>query len=69
MKGLGFESWQEWGENFLLQGQLSVLTLISVSVLPPCYCIVYVKDPSHFAKSADGRLQLNTHAPDICSFV
>ena len=24
-------------ENFLLQGRLSVLTLISVSVPPPCY--------------------------------
>ena len=24
------------GESFLLQGQLSVLTLISVSVPPPC---------------------------------
>ena len=24
-------------ENFLLQGQLSVLTLISVFVPPPCY--------------------------------
>ena len=28
---------QERQENFLLQGQLSVLTLISVSVPPPCY--------------------------------
>ena len=33
----GFESWQERRENFLLRGQLSVLTLISVSVPPPCY--------------------------------
>ena len=31
----GFESMQELQENFLLQGQLSVLTLISVSVPPP----------------------------------
>ena len=36
--GHGFESWQEQRDNFLLQGQLSVLTLISVSVPPPCYC-------------------------------
>ena len=28
---------KERRENFLLQGQLSVLTLISVSVPPPCY--------------------------------
>ena len=31
----GFESWHELRENFLLQGQLSVLTLVSVSVPPP----------------------------------
>ena len=36
-KGRGFESRQERRKNFLLQGQLSVLTLISVSVPPPCY--------------------------------
>ena len=34
-KRRGFESWHELRENFLLQGQLSVLTLISVSVPPP----------------------------------
>ena len=28
----------------------------------------YVKDPGHSAKSAGGRLQLNTHAPYICDF-
>ena len=33
-KGPGFKSRQERRENFLLQGQLSVLTLISVSVPP-----------------------------------
>ena len=36
LKGRGFESLQEWWEDILLQGQLSVLTLISVSVPPPC---------------------------------
>ena len=36
-KGHRFESLQERRENFLLQGRLSVLTLISVSVPPPCY--------------------------------
>ena len=35
LKGCGFESLQERRENFLLQGQLCVLTLISVSVPPP----------------------------------
>ena len=37
LKGHGFESLLERRENFLLQGRLSVLTLISVSVPPPCY--------------------------------
>ena len=37
LKGRGFESLLERRENFLLHGQLSVLTLISVSVPPPCY--------------------------------
>ena len=34
LKGRGFESLQERRENFLLQGRISVLTLISVSVPP-----------------------------------
>ena len=38
LKGCGFESLQEQRENFILQGQLSVLTLISVSVPPLRYC-------------------------------
>ena len=37
LKGRGFESLLERRENFLLRGRLSVLTLISVSVPPPCY--------------------------------
>jgi len=37
LKGRGFESLLEWRENFLLQGRLSVLTLISVSIPPLCY--------------------------------
>ena len=34
LKGCGFESLHGWRENFLLQGQLSVLTLVWVSVHP-----------------------------------
>ena len=37
LKSRWFESWQEGWENFFLQGQLSVLTLILVSVQPWCY--------------------------------
>ena len=36
-KGRGFKSLLERRENFLLRGRLSVLTLTSVSVPPPCY--------------------------------
>ena len=50
--------------SLLFQGQISLLTLISVSVPPPWH----VKDPGHSAKSSDGRLQINTHAPYICGF-
>ena len=37
-KGRGFESLQERWEDFLLQGQLSVVTLVSVSFPPLCFC-------------------------------
>ena len=37
-KGRGFESRPVPREYFLLQGQLFVLALISVSVPPQCYC-------------------------------
>ena len=37
-KGLRFKSQQEWQENLLLQGQLSVPNLIPVTVPPPWYC-------------------------------
>ena len=28
----------------------------------------HVKDPGHSAKSAGGRLPLNTHTPSLCGF-
>ena len=37
LKSRGLETLLGQRENFLLQGRLSVLTLISVSVPPPCY--------------------------------
>ena len=44
--------------------RVSILcSLISVSVPPLCYS---VKDHGHSAKSADDRLQLNTHARYAC---
>ena len=36
----------------------------STAVLPQ----QHVHDPSHSAKSAGGRLQLNTHTPYVCGF-
>ena len=63
-KGRGFEFRQERRENFLLQGQLSVLTYIGIRSTP----VYHVKDPGHSAKSVGGRLQLNMHAPYTCGF-
>ena len=40
------------------------LGICSTPVLPQ----QHVKDPSHSAKSAGGRLQLNTHTPYVCGF-
>ena len=61
--GCGFESGQERRENFLLQSQLCVLTLIRCPfrhlVLPQWH----VKDPVHSAKCTGGWLHLNTHTP------
>ena len=54
-KGLGFESRQERRENFLLQGQLSVLTLISVPV-PPRVTAVARKKSRSFSQKC--RLQV-----------
>ena len=48
-------------ENLILQIQLFVLSLVSVSI-PPVIAVA-CKRPLSFAKNAGGRLQLNTHAP------
>ena len=50
LKGPGFESWQEQQENFLLQGQLSVLTLISVSVPPHVSAVAHKRSRSFCQK-------------------
>ena len=55
VKGHGFESLQEWHENILLLGQLSVLTLMLQQQ--------HVKDTGHSATSVGSRFQLNMHAP------
>ena len=50
------------GEFFFIRGQISVLTYFGTRAAP-VFLQQHVKDPGHFAKSAGGRLQLNTHAP------
>ena len=50
--------------EFSSQGQLFVLThfgISSTSLLPQ----QHANDPGHSAKSAGGKLQLNTHAPYV----
>ena len=37
-------------------------------IFDPRVTAIDVKDPGHSAKSAGGRLQLNTHAPYVCGF-
>ena len=50
LKGRGFKSLLERRENFLLQGRLSVLTLISVSVPPPVTTVARKKSRSFCQK-------------------
>ena len=49
-KGPGFKSPHEWWENFVLQGQLSVLILISVSIPPHVTTVAYKKSQSFHQK-------------------
>ena len=54
-----------FSSSFLVQYQLSVPTLISISVPLPVLPQQHAKDPGHFVKSTGGMLQLNTHAPCV----
>ena len=60
LKGPGFESLQERLENFLPQGLLFRYTFHSR--------VARKKGPGHSARSAGGRLHLDTHAHDACGF-
>ena len=59
LKGHGFKSLQERRENFPLQGQLSVLTLISVSV-PPHVTAVSRKRSSSFCQKCRWQVTAKT---------
>ena len=68
--GTGIAKWYSGGlviersQVHFLQGQLSVMTLISVSVHPS----FYRKISRPFGKCAGCWLQLNTQVPDVCCF-
>ena len=65
LKGRGFESLQERREIFFSR----VNFLCWLSFLYPFHPrVTGVKDHGHSAKSAGGRLQLNTHTPYVCGF-
>ena len=61
-KGCKFKSRQELWENFFSGANFVCWLLFGVCSIPvlPRW---HVKDPCHSAKSAGGRLQLNTHTP------
>ena len=68
LKGPGLESRQEAAGEVSSPGLTfcadAYFGIRSTTVLPQ----QHVKDPGHSAKSAGGRLQLNTHTPYLCGF-
>ena len=68
LKGRGFESLQERRENFLLQGLLSVLTLLSVSVPPPCYRSAARKRSRSFCQKCRWQVTVK-HAYTLCMWI
>ena len=68
-KGLRYESLQEWWDNCLLQGQLSVLTLVSVSIPHPSYRSGTPQLPVILPKvQVVDYSQTHMHATYICGF-
>ena len=62
LKDCEFKSRQEWRENFLLQSQLCVLTLIRCPFHPLVTAVAH-KRPQSFCQKCCGRLHLNVHTP------
>ena len=54
--------------NCLLHAQQKWGLLLTSQAPKQMFPQLHVKDPSHSAKSAGGRLQLNMHAPYVCGF-
>ena len=62
LKACGFESWQEHRRIFFSRVNFVCWLLFRVCSTP-MLLQWHVKDPGHSAKSAGGRLHLNTHTP------
>ena len=67
LKGCRFQSLQERQENFYSRVNF-LCWLLFRYLFRPHVIAVALKRPGHSAKSAGGRLQLNTHVPYICGF-
>ena len=66
MMGHRIDSWQEWWENFRLQGHFfkflcAYFGIHSMPILPQ----LQVKIPAILPNGVGGRLQPNTHAPCV----
>ena len=68
-KGRRFESLQEGWKNFLLQGQLSVLTLISMSVPPRVTAVVHKRPRISFCQKCRWQVTAAKYARTyVCHF-
>ena len=68
LKGCGFESLLEQQENFLFQGWLSVLTLISVSIPPHVTAVARERSRSFCQKRRWQVTTKHTYTLHICGF-
>ena len=67
LKGPGFESGRSGGRMFFSRVDFLCRLLFRYPFHPRVTAVAR-QDPGHSAKSAGGRLQLNTHTPYVCGF-
>ena len=68
-KGAGIAWWLEhWACDWTVPGLSPSSSGRRKFLCRVDFLCFYLKDPSHSAKTAGGRLQLNTHAPYLCGF-